>query len=231
MTARPGFEPSRRWISGARRLLGPAFWALGFLAVATFLWEMGTGPTQEESLRAGVDHANTEQTSLAEREFLAAAEGEDPNLAAMAFHNLALLSVRRSLDSSPGDAEGAALEAIGYAETALSLLPGSDETALLLEVALRKLAEVRTSGRDPGRPSTIQQSRASGADTEDEALGRSEPGRVQEGFAEAPLSAEAASRLLASFRLMERDGVLMSIRSRIGSGPAMKTNGRRGPPW
>jgi hypothetical protein len=212
-------------------MYGAAFWFFTVLALASFILETVGPSSPEELIQAGVRHAQEGRTDLARSEFLAAVEGADGPMVTMAYHNLALLSARRSLEAVGDQVEDSAREAIEFAEAALILAPGSEATADILELALRRLAESPVQDQPQPNPQPAQQSRQSDADTENEGVGRLEETRGQGPSSDPGLSREAATRLLTSFRLMEREGVLGAIRSRMKSGPGTIPNRRRGPPW
>jgi hypothetical protein len=124
-----------------------------------------------------------------------------------------------------------ALEVIKYAEASLQLAPGSEAPAWNLELTLRWVAdslatEALVPGSDPG-----QQVGEEPADTEEEELGEGESDQPRELGSGSTFTEEAARRLLASFRLMEREGTLGVIRTRLREGPNYTGLPRRGPPW
>jgi hypothetical protein len=213
------------------RLLGGAFWVLAVLGLLGLVWTSLLPPTPREHIEAGLELASAGEDERAVQEFLAAAGSGDTIWAAMAYHNLASLAVRRALSNPGTDAEASALEAVGFAEASLTLSPGSEGAARNLELALRRLRESPTEQRLRSPERSGQQPGAIGADTDDEVVGRRAEMPGRDPGSEHELSREEAVRLLASFRLMERSGVLEAIRDQIGESSPRGSTRRRGPPW
>jgi hypothetical protein len=163
--------------------------------------------------------------------FLAEAQNEESSFASASYHNLGLISLQESMVVDGADPLAAAQEAIRFLETSLALEPGTAGTAWNLELALRQWTSL-TSARDPDpEPSAEQQPTPASADTRsEENQGLDE--ETDRGRATDPnLSVDAARRLLASFRLMEKNSNREALRLLLSIGSPTTTLGRRGPPW
>jgi len=185
----------------------------------------------EAHLRLGVELLEKGQFQQAGEEFLVVTQEGDSILASAAFHNLGLLSLMTAMEIEGPSGVQSAQEAIELASASLKLAPGSHEPAWNLELALRRLADssqtqVLAQGSEPA-----QQVGEGAADTEEEGIGEGESTRPRTLGSGSGLSEEAARRLLASFRLMEREGTFGVIRTRLRDGPNSTALPRRGPPW
>ena len=223
---------SKRWkLRGSPRTYGAAFGGFLILTLGSLFWGASSKSLPEARLRLGVELLGKGEFQKAREEFLGVSQEGDSSLASAAFHNLGLLSLKTAMERDGSSGVQAAQEAIGLAEASLKLAPGSQAPAWNLEMALRRLADSsRTELIAPDSQPT-QQVGEGGADTEDEGIGEGESAELRRLGSGSGLSQEAARRLLASFRLMEREGTLGMIRDRLRDGPYNTALPRRGPPW
>lgn len=231
-----GRGPWARWSvrpKSRSRGFAAAFWIFLAGAGASF-WAGGPrGPQPEERLRRGLELIEQGRLDAAKAEILAAAEGGDSTVAGAAYHDLGVLALQEATDG------GGYQEAIRFTEAAVLLMPGSPEAAWNLEMALRGADQQATNapgggpgGRDDSpAPSPTQQEPSASADTMGKPSSGLGPGEPREQGAGSRMTEEEARRVLASFRLMEKEGSLEALRSLLAEGRGTGPLSRKGPPW
>ncbi len=227
-----GGVSGKRWkLRSSRRTYGAAFWGFLILTLGSVFCESSSKSLPEARLRWGVELLEKGEFQEAREEFLSVIQEGDSSLASAAFHNLGLLSLKTAMELDGSLGVQAAREAIELAGASLKLAPGSQAPAWNLEMALRRLADSSRTELIAPESEPTQQVGEGGADTEDEGIGEGESAELRRLDSGSGLSEEAARRLLASFRLMEKEGTLGVIRDRLRDGLFNTALPRRGPPW
>lgn len=213
------------------RWLGFGVLVGGLAFVASLLFHHGPSDRMSRILQEGVESVEAGRTDQAEESFLIVSQSLDTLLASAAHHNLGVLLLREALEARGEGAREAARSSAAHSEASLMLTPGRTETAWNMELALRQLATAGPSDRSGRDPSGTQQEKEGPADTESEVSDPSDQAGDPSGVPQPGFSEETARRLLASFRLMERDGTMDAISALVASGPKRAGLKRRGPPW
>lgn len=226
-----GNGPGRPGTRVFSRVLGLGFGCCMAVIVFGAGMNLLSHPPEGEHFRAGSEAFKTGRVEEARDHFLAELEDEGSFFSSATYHNLGLISLQDAIAESGADPLASAQQAVRYLEESLALEPGTEGTAWNLELALRQRAKLTSAGA-PGPDSTPgQQSASARADTRSEGIQESE-GNMDGGRESAQdLSVDAARRLLASFRLMEKSSSREALRSLLRSGSGTTSLGRRGPPW
>jgi hypothetical protein len=207
--------------------LGLSF-ALGTIAL---VFPPKAPSSEEEALGLGLLAIEEGRLGDAESYFKAAAGSESLKVASAAYHNLALLSLQEALSSEDPRVHPATGDAVRLSESSIVLVPGAEETAWNLELALRLLRSHGTRNSQPAEQNQGQQEEEPSADTRNEGNHDREDSQAGESPQRGELSEEAARRLLASFRLMERNQSGEALKALLRVEPGVASFRRRGPPW
>jgi len=201
------------------------------LGIASFLLSQKPLPDGAEALRLGMAALHGGRPREAEAFFQAAAGDENPKISSAAYHNLALLALQEALASQNPRTHPATDDAIRMSDSSLVLVAGAEETAWNLEIALSLLRDQGSSPPPEKDQSQGQQKDPGAADTRDEEIHDGGASHAGDPSQSGGLSEEEARRLLASFRLMEKDKSREALKAMLRAEPGATSFRRRGPPW